>query len=164
MQQLSFISTRWPKAKAPKREQVCKVLDELIPWAVLEAETRPGYQSDCRRTGRKGYSLTMMLRCLVLSYVWQLSDEAPADFILDSLAAARFIGTDPWEPRPPSASAIRNFRHGLQRQQKGFQWLRLKIDAAMAAGGLQWRQGSAQEPVFKRVMVKQGEKQATLEQ
>ncbi|WP_374279198.1 transposase [Azonexus sp.] len=151
-EQLSFISCRWPRAKAPKRAEALALIDRVIPWADLEEKLRPFYAADIRRTGRKGYGLKMMIRCWVLAYVWQLSDEGLENFILDSLAAAKFIGTDPWQPRPPSASAYRNFRYAVDRC--GAADLRLAIDLAFTSAGLQWRQGMAIEPVFRRASQK----------
>lgn len=148
-EQFSFISARWPKAKAPKRVETLRLLESVIPWDELEALLRPHYHSDARRTGRKGYSLKMLLRCWVVACVWRLSDDALESFILDSLAVATFIGTDPWAPRPPSASSFRGFRH-LVRNALGNSELRLQIDLAMIDAGIQWRQGAIVEPVFRR--------------
>lgn len=147
--ELSFISTRWPKAKPPKREQIFALLENIVPWNELEAKLRKFYSADCRHTGRKGYSLKMMLRCWVVACMWRLSDDGLADFLLDSLAAAKFVGTDPWEPRPPSASVFRNFRH-LVANCMGNADLRLEIDLSFVDAGFQWRQGAISEPVFRR--------------
>lgn len=148
-EQLSFISCRWPKAKAPKRAETLALLDRVIPWDLIERKLRPLYSADTRRTGRRGYSLNMMTRCWVVACVWQLSDEGLENLMLDSLAVAKFIGIDPWQPRPPSASAFRNFRH-LIRKGLGDGDLMLVIDLAFLGAGIQWRQGSIVDPVFRR--------------
>lgn len=149
-EQLSFLSCRWPRAKSPRRADVLQLIDRIMPWDELEAMVRPHYQADVRKTGRKGYSLRMMVRCYVVAGVWQLSDEALENLILDSLAVARFIGTDPWQPRPPSASAYRNFRRMVtQRLQGGRFWL--EIVCAFAGAGIDFRQGQIVEPVFRRL-------------
>lgn len=150
-EQFSFISARWPCSRAAKRTQILGVLDSIIPWVRLEDSLREIYQADVRRTGRKGYSLKMMLRCWVLACVWRLSDDALVDFILDSLAAAKFIGCDPWLPRPPSASAFRNFRKLIQSRTQINGWIRYEIDQAVIGAGLQWRQGAIIEPQFRRM-------------
>jgi len=149
-QQPSFLSMRWPSAKAPRRAESLKLLETVMPWDELEAKLRPHYQSDNRKTGRKGYSLRMMLRCWVLACVWNLSDGALENFLLDSLAAARFIGSDPWDPRPPSASAFRNFRN-LVRNALGNREMRLAIDLAFINAGILWRQGCVVDPVFRKM-------------
>lgn len=148
-EQLSFISCRWPRAKAPKRVETLEVLQRVIPWNELENRLREHYQADARKTGRKGYSLRMMLRCLIVACVWNLSDEALENFVLDSLAIAKFIGTDPWQPRPPSASAFRNFRR-LANSALGSESIRLVVDLAFIEAGIQWRQGCMVDPVFRR--------------
>lgn len=148
--QPSFISLRWPKAKAPKRAETLAILEQVIPWGELEERIRPFYQADCRSTGRKGYSLGMMIRCWVVACAWNLSDETLESYLLDSLAVAKFIGTDPWAPRPPSASAFRNFRR-LVENTVGSIDMRHVIDLAFIHAGLQWRQGAMSEPVFRRI-------------
>lgn len=151
--QLSFISLRWPKSKAPKRVETLRVIESVVPWAEIENALRPSYQADMRKTGRKGFSLGMMIRCWVVACFWNLSDDGLEGLILDSLAIAKFIGTDPWDPKPPSASSFRNFRRHVGDalcSGSGNSELRHKINLAMIAAGIQWRQGCIVEPVFKR--------------
>lgn len=144
-----FTSVRWPRAKMPKRAEALANLESLLPWPDLESIVRRGYVSDQRKTGRPGYSAMMMLRCLVLCWFWRLSDDQAEAVILDSFATARFIGTDPWKPRPPSASAIREFRRRLESCGV-LKELKEKIDTAIAAAGVLVWHGMVKEPVFKR--------------
>ena len=69
-----FTSIRWPKATVPRREQTLAMFDRAVDWKMLEEIARPFYQADVRRTGRKGYSLAMMLRCYALQCLWRMSD------------------------------------------------------------------------------------------
>lgn len=147
--QMSFISCRWPRSKPPKRADVLNLIERVLPWDEIESRLRPHYESDKRKTGRRGFSLRMMIRCWVVACIWNLSDEALENAILDSLTIAKFVGTDPWSPRPPSASAFRNFRHFVGKVMTGSD-LRLDIDLAMIKSGIQWRQGCIVEPVFRR--------------
>jgi hypothetical protein len=153
-EQFSFLAARWPKSKAPRRADALALLEKLLPWDDFEAMLRPHYLADTRKFGRKGYSLRMMARCWVVACVWRLSDDGLVNLILDSLAVAKFIGCDPWQPRPPSESAFRNFRHLVENAGLSLT-IRTKIDAALAEAGIQWRQGAIVEPVFKRA--RQGE-------
>lgn len=148
-EQFSFLSARWPKAKQPRRADALRLLESTLPWPEFESMLRPHYQADNQRTGRKGYSLKMMLRCWVVACVWRLSDDGLVNLILDSLAVAKFIGCDPWQPRPPSESAFRNFRH-LVENTVGSLAIRNRIDAAFAEAGIAWRPGAIAEPVFRR--------------
>lgn len=144
-----FTSIRWPTAKQPKRAEVLGLLDKTLPWQKLEEVVRPHYSSDTQRSGRPGVSLKMLLRCHVLQSFWKLSDEGTEAMILDSHAACCFIGCDPWQPRPPSASRIRGFRKLLDdiSLEANVEWL---IGSALAAAGLQCRPGTIREPVFRR--------------
>lgn len=144
-----FTSVRWPRAKTPKRAEALANLERLLPWADLEAIVRRVYCRDQRRTGRPGYSAAMLLRCLVLCWFWSLSDDQAEAVVLDSYATARFVGTDPWKPRPPAASTIREFRKQLEFSGV-LQEIRSRIDAAMAAAGVTVREGMIREPVFKK--------------
>jgi hypothetical protein len=151
-----FTCVRWPKAKAPKRREVLDLAESVIPWDRLEALVRPFYQADVQHTGRRGYALRMMLRCFVLQTFWRMSDRQTEAAILDSHAMCAFIGSDPWAPRPPSASALLAFRALLEQsfdptlgELAGA--LRLLIHDAMHAAGLAFRCGEIREPVFRRI-------------
>lgn len=149
-EQFSFLTCRWPRAKAPKRVQTLEVLEKVIPWSEFEAAIRPHYFADTRPTGRRGCSLRMLLRCHVIGRVWQLTDEGVEAAILDSLAIAKFVGCDPWSPRPPSASTLREFRH-LVNRLPSLHGLDGDIAIAFAGAGLQFRPGKILEPVFRRM-------------
>jgi hypothetical protein len=143
-----FTSVRWPKARQPRRAEVLAVLEAVIPWLHLEDLIRPHYQSDARATGRPGYSLKMMIRCRIVQVFLTLSDDGVEAAILDSHATARFIGTDPWQPRPPSATKIRAFRKLLAESGLKDQF-ELAFEIAFADAGLQFRVGEIREPVFR---------------
>lgn len=147
--QFSFLSCRWPKAKAPKRVESLAILDQVVPWQKLETELRKHYWADIRPTGRRGCSLKQLLRCYVVGRVWRLTDDGVEAAILDSLAVAKFVGCDPWSPRPPSASTLREFRHLIDRVFTivGFDG---EIEIAFVSAGIQFRPGKILEPVFRR--------------
>ena len=147
-----FTSIRWPRAKMPKRAEALANLEQLLPWPDLEKIVRGVYLSDQRKTGRPGYPAKMMIRCLVLCRFWSLSDDQAEAVILDSYATALFIGTDPWKPRPPSASAIRGFRKTLEYRGV-IKKIYGRIDAAITATGITVRAGVVREPVFKKSAV-----------
>ncbi|WP_081700203.1 transposase [Azonexus hydrophilus] len=144
-----FCGVRWPKAKQPKRAEVLEFLSSTIPFDRLEGIVRPHFASDKRGTGRPGVSLGMLIRCYVVQRFWSLSDAGVEDMILDSHATARFIGSDPWQPRPPSASRIRQFRHLLENTMVSFDIDR-EISEALCNVGIEARAGRIQEPVFRR--------------
>lgn len=144
-----FCSVRWPKAKPPRRAAALDTIKRLMPWAELEAKVRPYYASDTQKAGRPGVSLRMLIHCFVLQHFWALNDYGLEAFILDSHAAAKFIGSDPWQPRPPSASRMRDFRRFLENHMLDFE-LRAAIAEAVYSAGLQVRPGCIAEPIFRR--------------
>lgn len=151
-----FTAIRWPKATTPKREQILSMVERSIDWTLLEEIARPFYQADARRTGRKGYSLRMMLRLFVLQRLWHMSDRQAEHAVLDSHAFAKFIGTDPWAPRPPSATAIRAFRKTLHENYVDTalfvaDLIEERLTASLRAAGLEFRPGRIEDPVFRRV-------------
>ena len=91
----------------------------------------------------------MMMRCQVVREVWELSDEATENAILDSYALAVFIGTDPWQPRPPSASSLRSFRLCLNAGGV-LGRLGVIVERSFLLQGLEFRAGYILEPIFRR--------------
>ena len=144
-----FGSVRWPKARQPSRAIALAMIENTVKWADLETLCRPHYQADQRKRGRKGYSLSMMMRCRVVQEVWDLSDEATENAILDSYALALFVGTDPWEPRPPSASALRAFRTCLGDAEVLGRF-GVIVERSFLSQGLEFRPGYIREPIFRR--------------
>lgn len=150
-----FTSVRWPKATTPRREQILSLIDHAVDWSSLEKIARPFYQADVRRTGRKGYSLAMMLRCFVLLHLWRMSDRQAESAILDSHAFAKFIGTDPWAPRPPSATSIRNFCALLQANKidvvtSAAEGIVQQVKESLRAAGFEYRSGRIDDPVIRK--------------
>lgn len=151
-----FTSIRWPKATTPKREHLLSQVDSAVDWKLLEEIARPLYQADVRKTGRKGYALGMMLRCFALQRLWRMSDRQAEAAILDSHAFAAFIGTDPWAPRPPSATALRTFRALLEAHEvdvitTAADLIDQRITACLRGAGFEYRPGRIEDPVFKRI-------------
>lgn len=144
-----FTSVRWPKARQPRRAEILAILEQIIPWGELEEMVRPFYHADNRGTGRPGYSLGMMLKCRILQLFYSLSDDGVESAILDSHATARFVGTDPWQPRPPSASKIRAFRQLLADRGLEPEFTLQGIELPFIRAGLQFRVGEIREPVFR---------------
>ncbi len=80
-----FTCVRWPRSKSPKRAESLANLERLLPWDDLEKIVRGVYLSDKRSTGRPGYPAMMLLRCLVVRWFWNLSDDQTEAVILDIL-------------------------------------------------------------------------------
>ena len=144
-----FGSVRWPKARQPSRAVALGLIEQTVNWPDLETLCRPYYQADQRKRGRKGYSLAMMMRCRIVQEVWELSDDATENAILDSYALALFVGTDPWQPRPPSASALRAFRTSLDVAGVLGRFSVI-VERSFLLQGLEFRPGYIREPIFRR--------------
>lgn len=151
-----FTTIRWPKATVQRRAELLSIVERTVPWDELERAVRPHYQADARKTGRRGYSLRMMLKSYVLQQLWHMSDRQAEAAILDSHELARFIGTDPWAPRPPSATVIRTFRQLLldTPADNALDMLDDAVNTMIVEGirsaGLEFRPGRIQDPVFRR--------------
>ncbi len=143
-----FTSLSWPKAKTPKRAEVLNFMNSVLPWPRLE-EIAKRVHVEKRATGRPGYPTKMMVRVAVLQMIYRLSDEGTESLILDSHAAAHFAGLDPWRPRPPGASAIRNFRNLLRREML-LEEIQIEIFAALNLAGAFFQPGAIIEPVIRR--------------
>lgn len=140
-----FTSVSWPRGRQPRRAVLLERVDAILPWHDLERLVDPLYPKPT--TGRPPYPLRVMVRLYALAWMFRLSEESAEDLILDSHSAALFVGLDPWRPRPPGASAIRNFRHLVAKvPDDGFH---LALSLALAVARAELRPGKIVEPVLK---------------
>ncbi len=130
----------------------------LVDWTAVESMIRADYESDRRPRGRPGYSLKMLVRIECLAWMFVASDRALESALADSKSFARFVGLDPWAPKPPSAAAIRNFRALLQRKTGpdgvlSLEWaVHMEFRTSVSRAGLEFRPGEIREPVFRRAI------------
>lgn len=138
-----------------RRRSALALLDALLDWPTLEALAREVYARDRQARGRKGLPLPVMLRALAIGHVWPSSERALAAALADSLDFRLFLGLG--QHRPPSASALRAFRHlitgapaphGIGTLHDHLTHL---IDARIRAAGLAWSPGAIIEPTFRRL-------------
>ena len=104
------------KRRQTRREQFLERLEALVPWERLEGVIGPHYPK--AGLGRRPYPLSVMLRVHLVPVCHNLSDPAMADLRYDAAAVRRFVGLRGSEPMPDE-SAIRHFRHLLERHQLG---------------------------------------------
>ncbi|MBK7023993.1 MAG: transposase [Sulfuritalea sp.] len=146
-----FTTISWPRGRKPRRARLLERLDSILPWHELESLAAPLYPAPA--SGRPPYPLRLMVRVWVLQFIFGVSDESGEDLLLDAHSAASFVGIDPWRPRPPGATAIRNFRLLVDRVPGDA--FRLAVSDALISAGADLRLGQIREPVL-RIMPTKG--------
>ncbi|WP_374510553.1 transposase [Niveibacterium sp.] len=140
-----YTQVSWPRGRRPKRADLLDRLHAAMPWAELIALVEPHYPKPS--SGRPPHPLPVMVRIRVLQWAFRLSDAAVEDLILDSHAAARFVGIDPWSPRPPGASSIQRFRSIVDDVLGARFWA--LVFMGIEVGSTEFRQGAIREPVLR---------------
>lgn len=116
-----------------------------MPWAELIALVEPHYPRPS--SGRPPHPLPVMVRIRILQWAFRLSDAAVEDLVLDSHTAARFVGIDPWSPRPPGASSIQRFRSIVDDVLGARFWDAAFLALEVAAS--EFLHGQIREPVLR---------------
>lgn len=112
---LSLISDELAQASTRKKEFLA-IMEKMIPWSEWVAMVKPHYyKGEC---GNKPYDLELMLRIHVLQKLYNLSDMATMNEIIDSRAFSQFCGVDS-SNQVPDGDTIGRFRHILERNQMG---------------------------------------------
>lgn len=115
MSQLSFASLDYAaKKKRTKREVFLFEMDQVVPWARLEALIAPHYPKPGK--GRRPFPLPAMLRIYFLQQWYALSDPGAEEALYDIESMRRFAGLELGRDAIPDETTILNFRHLLERQ------------------------------------------------
>jgi IS5 family transposase len=139
MDQLTFAEAEYNnKRRKTRREVFLERMDQLIPWARLEASILPHYPKG--ENGRPPYPLGTMLRIHCLQLFYNLSDPAMEDSLYEIESMRRFAGLR-LSDRLPDETTILNFRHLLEGHGLG-KILFAEVNAQLAAQGLMLREGS----------------------
>ena len=108
------------RRRQTKRDIFLEAMDRLVPWEAWAKKVAQYYPSGIR--GRKPIPVERMLRMLMLSVWFDLSDEATEDAIYDSYSMRKFMGlTFEDGSQVPDATKLCKFRnfmkeHGLQKE------------------------------------------------
>ncbi|MEK8088588.1 IS5 family transposase [Thermithiobacillus plumbiphilus] len=113
-------------------------MEQLIPWAALEAQIARHYPQG--RQGRPPYRLSVMLRVHCLQLFYNLSDPAMEDALYEIASMRRFAGLSLSDPLPDETTIL-NFRHFLERHGLG-QVVFAAVNQHLAQHGLMLREGS----------------------
>jgi IS5 family transposase len=139
--QLSFASYEFAqKKRVTRREKFLAEMEQVVPWARLEALIEPLYPTS-GRVGRPPKGVPLMLRMYFLQQWFSLADEALEDAIYDSQSMREFTSIDLSREAVPDATTLLKFRrlledHGLTAK------LFEGINADLAERGLLLREGT----------------------
>lgn len=100
-----------------KRECFLDEMEQIVPWAELEALVAPHYPKG--ENGRPPVGLGIMLRVYFLQHWFNLSDPGAEDALYESPVLRRFVGIDLGRAPVPDESTILQFRHLLERHELG---------------------------------------------
>jgi IS5 family transposase len=100
-----------------KRERFLEEMEQIVPWAELQALVEPYYPKG--ENGRPPIGLSIMLRVYFLQQWFNLSDPGAEDALYESPALRRFAGIDLGRAPAPDESTILGFRHLLEQHDLG---------------------------------------------
>jgi IS5 family transposase len=103
------------KRRTTRREQFLTEMDQVIPWATVEALVEPHYPKAGR--GRRPLPMATMLRIYFLQQWFNLSDPQAEDMLYDSESMRRFARIDLLHDTVPDETTICKFRHLLEAHQ-----------------------------------------------
>src|SRR5215470_2243604 len=100
-----------------KREQFLEEMEQIIPWAELQALIEPYYPKG--ENGRPPVGLSIMLRVYFLQQWFNLSDPGAEEALYESPVLRCFAGVDLGRAPAPDESTILQFRHLLEKHDLG---------------------------------------------
>ncbi|HEV2733061.1 MAG TPA: IS5 family transposase [Terriglobales bacterium] len=100
-----------------KRERFLDEMEQVVPWAELQALIEPHYPKG--ENGRPPVGLGIMLRVYFLQQWFNLSDPGAEEGLYESPALRRFAGVDLGRAPAPDESTILQFRHLLEKHDLG---------------------------------------------
>jgi IS5 family transposase len=140
LKQTSFSSAEFAaKKRITRREQFLAEMEQVVPWAELEAVIAPCYPTGMR--GRPPIGLSRMLRVYFIQQWYSLSDEAVEDAIYDSQSVRAFVGVDLARESAPDATTLLKFRRLLEKNELT-QRMFVAINATLTEKGLLMRSGT----------------------
>ena len=103
--------------KQTRRNRFLADLEQLVPWAQLEAQVAPFYGDTIGKRGRRAIGLSGMLRIYVVQQCFGFSDEGTEDAVYDSQAIRGFTGINLGRESAPDATTLLRFRRLLETHQ-----------------------------------------------
>ena len=100
-----------------QRDLFLDELDQVAPWADLEALVEPHYAK--AGNGRRPVGLSIMPRVYFVQQWLNLSDPGVEEAFYDSFALRRFVGVDLGVAAAPDETTICRFRHLPEKHESG---------------------------------------------
>ena len=100
-----------------KRERFLDEMEQVVPWAELQALVEPHYPKG--ENGRPPVGLSLMLRVYFVQQWFNLSDPGAEEALYESPALRQFAGVDLGRAPAPDESTILQFRHLLEKHDLG---------------------------------------------
>src|ERR1035437_9897473 len=98
-----------------KRERFLEEMEQIVPWAELQALVEPHYPKG--ENGRPPMGLSIMLRVYFLQQWFNLSDPGAEDALYESPVLRRFAGVDLGRAAAPDETTILRFRRLLEQHE-----------------------------------------------
>jgi transposase, IS5 family len=118
MQQTLAVQASFEKyARKSRRELFLEEMEQVVPWAKLQALLEPHYPKG--ENGRPPVGLGIMLRIYFVQQWFNLSDPGAEEALYDSAALRRFVGVDLGRAPAPDETTICKFRHVLEAHDLG---------------------------------------------
>jgi IS5 family transposase len=118
MKQITFSELDYlAKRKITKKERFLAEMEQIVPFARLEAVIAPHYPKTGAKGGRPPKSLAMMLRVYMLQNWFGYSDPGMEEALYDIEALRRFVGVSLVDAAIPDETTILNFRRLLETHQ-----------------------------------------------
>lgn len=109
--QISLLDSAFnARTKHSRTDKLLKKIDKFVNWENLESICKSMYK-DTKR-GRPSLPIVIALKCLVLQYLYNLSDPALEDALIDRLSFQRFLGVS-FDTELPDFTTIWRFRERL---------------------------------------------------
>jgi len=109
--QLSLLDSAFSgRTKRSRTDELLKNIDQFVNWNSLESICKRMYKDTNR--GRPSFPIKFALKCLILQYLYNLSDPALEDALIDRLSFQRFLGIS-FDTDIPDFTTIWRFRERL---------------------------------------------------
>jgi IS5 family transposase len=138
--QLSFADVEHEaKRKKTRRELFLDEMEQVVPWAELEALIEPFYPKAGK--GRKPYPLRTMLRIHLMQQWYALSDPAMEESLYEIASMRKFARVSLARQTIPDETTILNFRHLLEKHELAPRILEA-VNALLVRKGLMLKRGT----------------------